>query len=208
MTRYAKEEQEKINKSLIDNWVAFAFIGESDSVQIDKPTMENTGLKEGDKLTIAKAYCLHNTYTAIIGKPFLLKKNEPNVVIKIPEEIKKKLKVEEIKGEDVFLFVKRAKIDDKLGFLEEVEAKEYKKIVYIFGICPYNKCKRKLNYLNTFHCPYCHKYHCEKHRLPENHKCTGNPELPSYMKKGFGVKKNYEGKNDNKDYSKDDKELN
>ncbi|MDP3881964.1 MAG: AN1-type zinc finger domain-containing protein [Nanoarchaeota archaeon] len=37
-------------------------------------------------------------------------------------------------------------------------------------------------------CPYCKKYHCDKHRLPEDHKCP-NPKLPLYMKKGLGSKK-------------------
>lgn len=36
--------------------------------------------------------------------------------------------------------------------------------------CTY--CKKEIfTFINKFTCPYCKKIHCEKHRLPENHKC-------------------------------------
>jgi len=49
------------------------------------------------------------------------------------------------------------------------------------------KCKRtyKNTVISRFHCPYCDKYFCEKHRLPEIHKCAGNPTLPNSMKQIF-----------------------
>jgi len=54
-------------------------------------------------------------------------------------------------------------------------------------ICQYPKCPKGLSLLARFKCPYCKEYHCEKHRLPEDHKCE-NPQLPKSMKKGFGSK--------------------
>lgn len=47
--------------------------------------------------------------------------------------------------------------------------------------CQYPNCKKKLNFITTFHCPYCDKYHCDKHRLPENHECK-NPKKPFFLK--------------------------
>ncbi|MBR9675374.1 hypothetical protein GOV05_00005 [Candidatus Woesearchaeota archaeon] len=31
---------------------------------------------------------------------------------------------------------------------------------------------------DKFFCSYCNKVHCTKHRIPEDHKCTGNPKSP------------------------------
>ena len=43
------------------------------------------------------------------------------------------------------------------------------------GRCEY--CGSKATGLDAYICRYCDKYHCSKHRLPENHKCTGNPNV-------------------------------
>jgi hypothetical protein len=41
-------------------------------------------------------------------------------------------------------------------------------------------CKKKYdNYLDKFSCKYCHKYYCTEHRIPEYHKCSGNPKSVS-----------------------------
>jgi len=53
--------------------------------------------------------------------------------------------------------------------------------------CEYKNCNEDLNPLNKFRCPYCRKYHCEEHKLPEEHGCR-NPKLPYQMRLGFGVK--------------------
>lgn len=37
------------------------------------------------------------------------------------------------------------------------------------------------SYLDGFLCPYCKKWHCSKHRLPEKHGCA-NPKKPRGMK--------------------------
>lgn len=42
------------------------------------------------------------------------------------------------------------------------------------NIC--NKCKRKIKDF-SFKCKYCDKYHCSKHRLPEDHNCEGLKRL-------------------------------
>ena len=57
-------------------------------------------------------------------------------------------------------------------------------------VCQLRGCKNKLQGL-IYKCPYCKKYFCEEHRLPEKHKCK-NPEKPEEMKKGYGVKTPYE----------------
>lgn len=44
-------------------------------------------------------------------------------------------------------------------------------------------CNKRVALLNDFKCPYCKKYHCEEHRLPEKHKCKGKPTA-----KGLGPK--------------------
>ena len=47
-------------------------------------------------------------------------------------------------------------------------------------------CKKKYkNSLDIFRCKYCKKIFCEVHRIPENHKCGGNPVLPYYMRQSF-----------------------
>jgi predicted nucleic acid binding AN1-type Zn finger protein len=44
------------------------------------------------------------------------------------------------------------------------------------GRCSY--CKKILTFL-PHTCQYCGKKFCKKHRLPENHECTGNPQKPN-----------------------------
>ena len=44
--------------------------------------------------------------------------------------------------------------------------------------CQKMNCKTKLNLINAFYCHYCYRYHCKKHRLPEDHNCKGNPKNP------------------------------
>lgn len=41
------------------------------------------------------------------------------------------------------------------------------------------KCKKKIEGL-SFRCSYCHRYHCDEHRLPEEHECK---ELERYRKR-------------------------
>ncbi|TFG21125.1 MAG: hypothetical protein EU530_01205 [Promethearchaeota archaeon] len=43
------------------------------------------------------------------------------------------------------------------------------------GRCSY--CKKVLMFL-PYTCQYCGKKFCRKHRLPENHDCTGDPQPP------------------------------
>jgi predicted nucleic acid binding AN1-type Zn finger protein len=59
----------------------------------------------------------------------------------------------------------------------------------------YQKCnfcgKKYQNSTDRFRCKYCDKCFCTKHRLPENHNCTGSPQTP---KGGYRVvysKKNH-----------------
>ncbi len=41
------------------------------------------------------------------------------------------------------------------------------------------ECNKKYkDWTDRFNCNYCKKYHCAKHRLPENHNCWGNPKAP------------------------------
>jgi predicted nucleic acid binding AN1-type Zn finger protein len=44
------------------------------------------------------------------------------------------------------------------------------------GRCSY--CKKVLTFL-PHTCQYCGKKFCRKHRLPENHDCTGDPKRPT-----------------------------
>ena len=37
-------------------------------------------------------------------------------------------------------------------------------------------CKKKLHLTTDFKCIYCNRYHCDKHRLPEHHRCKGTPK--------------------------------
>jgi predicted nucleic acid binding AN1-type Zn finger protein len=62
--------------------------------------------------------------------------------------------------------------------------------------CQLKDCKTELSGL-TYTCPYCHKEFCEKHRLPENHKCK-EPRKPQEFKKGYGKKVCY-GKEDSEE---------
>jgi len=34
------------------------------------------------------------------------------------------------------------------------------------------------SFADRFKCRYCEKYYCYEHRIPENHKCWGNPRAP------------------------------
>jgi predicted nucleic acid binding AN1-type Zn finger protein len=56
--------------------------------------------------------------------------------------------------------------------------------------CQFRGCGNELKGL-TYTCPYCHKRFCEKHRLPENHKCK-DPRKPQEFKKGTGKKIRHE----------------
>jgi len=39
-----------------------------------------------------------------------------------------------------------------------------------------DKCNKVLNPLNSFFCKYCERWHCNKHKLPEDHSCKAtNP---------------------------------
>ena len=67
---------------------------------------------------------------------------------------------------------------------EESEKDKLKRKIFT---CQYPKCKNKVMGTSRFRCPYCNKVFCEKHRLPEHHKCK-NPKLPDSMKRGFGTK--------------------
>jgi predicted nucleic acid binding AN1-type Zn finger protein len=48
------------------------------------------------------------------------------------------------------------------------------------GYCEF--CNVKKGFPDYFYCKYCQKYHCDKHRLPEQHDCLGKPTLPEDMK--------------------------
>jgi len=55
------------------------------------------------------------------------------------------------------------------------------------GYCEFESCKKEIPYkFDRFLCPYCKKWHCPEHRLPENHGCGGNPpSLPSSHREIF-----------------------
>ena len=55
--------------------------------------------------------------------------------------------------------------------------------------CQYIDCKTSFTLINYFYCKYCNKFHCEKHRLPEKHKCS-NPKNPhiQYTKESLRFK--------------------
>lgn len=40
-----------------------------------------------------------------------------------------------------------------------------------------NFCSAEIYSINGYHCPYCGNYHCQNHRLPEEHECS-NPKKP------------------------------
>jgi len=45
-------------------------------------------------------------------------------------------------------------------------------------------CNKKIQIIvNRFFCPYCKNWHCEEHRLPEEHSCP-NPTKPPELKGG------------------------
>jgi len=68
------------------------------------------------------------------------------------------------------IFIKR-KYEEPKREVEDTKTK-YK------GYC--DLCKTKKKFPDYFYCKYCNKYHCDKHRLPEQHKCP-NPKSP-YIK--------------------------
>jgi len=63
---------------------------------------------------------------------------------------------------------------------EEEEVPEEPKIIKIINHC--NICPKKINVLSGWRCAYCNEWHCDKHRLPEDHKCEGNPMSPPKIK--------------------------
>ena len=68
-----------------------------------------------------------------------------------------------------------------LSFVKQSKYKEYKTQVErkrpkYKGYC--ECCNKKESFPNYFYCKYCKQYYCTKHRLPEQHRCTGNPKKP------------------------------
>jgi hypothetical protein len=45
------------------------------------------------------------------------------------------------------------------------------------GYCDFCNEKIKSSIINAFYCKYCDEWHCNIHRLPENHECP-NPKKP------------------------------
>jgi len=45
------------------------------------------------------------------------------------------------------------------------------------AICEFVGCDNHLVFPKNFYCKYCKEYHCDKHRLPEEHECP-NPSSP------------------------------
>lgn len=74
-------------------------------------------------------------------------------------------------------YLKKAK--DWLVWFFDVEEEEHNS--KFPKTCQCEGCKNKLSIL-SYRCPYCKKWHCETHRLPEDHLCK-NPKLPSEMNK-------------------------
>jgi len=61
------------------------------------------------------------------------------------------------------------------------------------GYCEF--CNIKKGFPDYFYCKYCEKYHCDKHRLPEQHHCFGNPTLPlDLMEKSTPISYSYKKK--------------
>lgn len=75
--------------------------------------------------------------------------------------------------------VKTIKVDE--GLVQKIIEKEILSEIKIKkefkGCCEY--CNQDIPYIfNKFYCGYCMKWHCERHRLPEEHSCSGNPKSP------------------------------
>lgn len=82
-------------------------------------------------------------------------------------------KLKKIKLENV---MKVRGVDDNI--IRKIDEKQEPKIKTEFkGCCEF--CKTEVPYeLDRFYCPYCNKWHCPKHRLPEEHNCSGKPKPP------------------------------
>ena len=73
----------------------------------------------------------------------------------------------------------------KIIIIEDFVPEKKRRIRTEAKLC--NICKESINSLTGFYCGYCHNWHCEKHRLPEEHNCK-SPAKPDEFKKGYGSK--------------------
>lgn len=71
-------------------------------------------------------------------------------------------------------FEKKEEKEIKFKIVSKKEEK--KKRPKYKGYCEY--CKIEEYWPNYFFCKYCNKWFCKKHRLPENHECSGKPKAP------------------------------
>lgn len=46
------------------------------------------------------------------------------------------------------------------------------------------ECSNILTTTTSFYCADCKRWHCEEHRLPENHACKGKPKAPAGAYRG------------------------
>jgi len=67
---------------------------------------------------------------------------------------------------------------------DEIESSEIPEeppiILKIVDKC--NVCSKKINTLTGWRCAYCDEWHCDRHRLPEEHDCKGKPMSPPKTK--------------------------
>ena len=85
-----------------------------------------------------------------------------------------------------FRFINPSKDENKSEAFTKKKKRRFKwfnelKITSLKGIlCEY--CYKSMSIDNRFFCKYSEKYHCNYHRLPEEHNCP-NPNLPLSMRK-------------------------
>jgi len=77
-------------------------------------------------------------------------------------------------------FSKKLKAAKKWAADYSVLPKDLKKQARMIVKC--DNCNRRINVIIGFHCGYCDGWHCSKHKLPEMHKCKGNPVSPPKTK--------------------------
>jgi len=48
--------------------------------------------------------------------------------------------------------------------------------IFLFSSSYCSVCEKQIYGIYNYKCHYCHKHFCNEHRLPESHKCKGNPK--------------------------------
>tara|TARA_Y100000310_G_C20379669_1_gene667477 strand:- start:10 stop:312 length:303 start_codon:yes stop_codon:yes gene_type:complete len=68
--------------------------------------------------------------------------------------------------------------DSRFYHVDKEKGKDIAKKKKIPPTCQFKECNKKLTLTTYFFCKDCGKYHCNRHRIPEEHKCKGNPKNP------------------------------